>query len=99
MGLGKGGKVESEADGVWGVMQREWGPVPGSQTLLGLLGARGQEMTCRKESVRTGTGPHAIGDVSEVMQRSGPLEKARGEARRLGCCHTLRPTMRVIPHS
>lgn len=75
------------------------GQVLGSQTLLGLLGARGQEMTCRRENVRTGMGPHATGGVSEVMQRNGPLEKAGGEARRLGCYHTLRATTRVIPHS
>lgn len=97
MGLGKEGKVESEADGVWGVMQRESRDrSPDTQTLLG---AGSQEMTCRRHSVRTGTGSHAIGGVSEVMQRSRPLEKAGGEARRLGYHHTLRATTRVIPHS
>lgn len=97
MGLGKEGKIESEADGIWGVMQRA-GTGTRSPDTSGAAWSW-EPRNDLQERIRTGTGPHAIGGVSEVMQRSGPLEKAGGEARRLGYHHTLRATTRVIPHS
>ena len=98
MGLGKEGKVESRLMG-FGVSCRERAGTGTRSPDTSGAAWSWEPRNDLQERVRTGTGPHAIGGVSEVMQRSGTLEKAEGEARRLGYHHTLRATTRVIPHS